>query len=111
MESDSVTSGPTAYVPPGAKIRPWSGLPLFHAAWLFALGIVATKLVWLRPGAVLASLAAMAVLCVVAATRAQRVSWLALAPFWILLGAWCAEIEPQPAPAPVLGALSDGLLR
>ena len=113
MESDSATPGPSAgaHAPPGAKIRPWSSLPLFHAAWLFALGIVAAKLVWLRPSVVLVALAMMAVFVRVAATRAQRVSWLALAPFWILLGAWCAEMEPQPAPAPVLGAMSDGLLR
>jgi len=30
---------------------------------------------------------------------------------WLLLGAWCAEMEPHPAPAPALAALSDGLLR
>ena len=34
-----------------------------------------------------------------------------LASLWLLLGAWCAEMEPQPAPAPALAALSDGLLR
>jgi len=39
------------------------------------------------------------------------VSWMALAPLWVLLGAWCAEMEPAPAPAPVLSALSDGLVR
>ena len=38
-------------------------------------------------------------------------AWIALATLWILLGAWCAEMEPQPAPAPVISALSDGLLR
>ncbi len=43
--------------------------------------------------------------------RAQRVVWIALAALWCLLGAWCAEMEPQPAPAPVVSALSDGLLR
>jgi competence protein ComEC len=32
-------------------------------------------------------------------------------PLWILLGVWCAEMEPQPAPAPVLTTFSDGLLR
>jgi competence protein ComEC len=36
---------------------------------------------------------------------------LPLAVLWLLLGAWCAEMEPQPAPAPALAALSDGLLR
>ncbi len=113
MESDSATSGPSAgaHFPSGATVRPWSSLPLFHAAWLFALGIVAARLTWLRPSVVLVALAMMAVLCAVAATRAQRASWLALAPFWILLGAWCAEMEPQPVPVPVLGAMSDGLLR
>jgi len=84
---------------------------MFHAAWLFALGIVAAKLLWLRPGVVLALLIPMAVLCVVAGLRAPRAGWLALASLWILLGAWCAEMEPQPAPAPVLGAFSDGLMR
>ena len=43
--------------------------------------------------------------------RAQRIAWLPLAVLWLLLGAWCAEMEPHPAPAPALAALSDGLLR
>ena len=34
-----------------------------------------------------------------------------MALLWLLLGAWCAEMEPQPAPAPALAGLSDGLLR
>ena len=99
-------SGPT---PAGA--RQWSDLPLFHAAWLFALGIVLARFVWLRPTFVLLSLVLMAAPCSLAAIRAQRAMWLALAPLWILLGAWCAEMEPQPSPPPVLSALSDGLLR
>jgi competence protein ComEC len=86
-------------------------LPLFHAAWLFALGIVLAKFEWLRPSYVLVSLFLIAILCAVTALRAQRMSWIALAPLWILLGAWCAEMEPQPAPAPVLNTLSNGLLR
>ena len=66
---------------------------------------------WLRPSLVLVALALVAVLCVVAALRAQRIAWLPLAVLWLLLGAWCAEMEPHPAPAPALAALSDGLLR
>src|SRR5579863_4235927 len=96
---------------PPTGLRRWGDLPLFHAAWLFALGIILARVVWLRPALVLLSLLSMAVLCGFAAVRAQRVSWMALGPLWILLGAWCAEMEPQPAPAPVLSALSDGLLR
>ena len=112
MQLHSATPGPTGGAPaPGHLSVRWSSLPLFHAAWLFALGIVVAKFVWLRPSIALLSLLLIVVLCGMAAVRAQRVSWAALAPLWILLGAWCAEMEPQPAPAPVLGKLSDGLLR
>ena len=36
-----------------------SAMPLFHAAWLFAVGVAATQAVWLRPGYVLVALADM----------------------------------------------------
>ena len=112
MQFRSATSGPTGGAPaPGDLSARGSRLPLFHAAWLFALGIVLARFVWLRPSIVLLSLLLIAVVCGVAAMRAQRVSWFALAPLWVLLGVWCVEMEPQPAPAPVLGHLSDGLLR
>ena len=86
-------------------------VPLFHAAWLFAVGIAVTKALWLLPSFVLVALALEAVLCCWAALRAQRIAWLPLAALWLLLGAWCAWMEPHPAPAPALAALSDGLLR
>ena len=113
MEPKSATPGPPAGAPSpfGVSARRWADLPLFHAAWLFALGIVVAKLVWLRPSIVLLGIGFMAILCSVAAVRAKRLSWLALVPLWVLLGAWCAEMEPQPAPAPVLTTMSDGLLR
>ena len=88
-----------------------SAVPLFHAAWLFALGIAATDGLWMRPPLVLVAMAPVVVLCGVAAFRAQRMVWLPLAVLWLLLGAWCAEMEPHPAPQPALSALSDGLLR
>jgi competence protein ComEC len=88
-----------------------SDSPLFHAAWLFALGILITQRVWLRPGLVLVAIALLAVLCFVALRQARRIVWLPLGCVWILLGAWCALVEPQPAPAPALAALSDGLAR
>jgi competence protein ComEC len=93
---------------PGPNSNP---VPLFHAAWLFALGIALTNWLWLRPSLVLVALALVAVLCGVAALRAQRIVWLPLAILWCLLGAWCALMEPQPAAAPILASLSDGLLR
>ncbi len=88
-----------------------TGVPLFHAAWLFAAGIIVASRLWLRPPLVLIALALVAALSSVAALRAHRIVWLPLAAMWLLLGAWCGEMEPRPAPAPELAALSDGLLR
>lgn len=93
-----------------AAARP-EAVPLFHAAWLFAIGIAATHWLWLRPALLLVALAAIAILCCAVALRAQRVLWIALATEWFLLGAWCALMEPQPTPAPQIAALSDGLMR
>jgi competence protein ComEC len=88
-----------------------SRIPLFHAAWMFAAGIALSRWVGLRPSVVLLSLTLAAVLCVLAALRAQRIVWMPMALLWCLLGAWCALMEPQPAAAPELSALSDGLIR
>jgi competence protein ComEC len=100
-----------------APVRRTHGLtavPLFHAAWLFAAGIVVASRVWVQPTWVLVALILVAALCGAAVSRnghAQRIAWLPLAVLWVLLGAWCGEMEPQPAIAPELAALSDGLLR
>jgi competence protein ComEC len=108
MQSDSATAGPYAGAHASTSL---SVVPLFHAAWLFALGITLTKAIWLRPSVLLIALLPVGVLCALAALRAQRLIWLPVGLLWCLLGAWCAEMEPQPAPAPGLRALSDGLLR
>ena len=86
-------------------------MPLFHAAWLFAAGIVIAHWLWLRPGFLLIALPLIAALCCVAALRAQRIAWMPLSVLWLSLGAWCALMQPQPSPAPALAALSDDLLR
>ncbi|HVU46196.1 MAG TPA: ComEC/Rec2 family competence protein [Terracidiphilus sp.] len=85
--------------------------PLFHAAWLFAGGIVIAHWFWLRPSLVLLAILLVAGLCGIAALRALRIAWLPLALLWVLLGAWCGLMEPQPAPSPVLATLADNLLR
>ena len=103
MQSDPPTSAQGAFG--------LSAVPLFHAAGLFAAGILAARCLWLRPSLVLIALAAIAILCCVAALRAQRIAWLPLAFLWLLLGTWCALMQPRPAPAPALAALSDDLLR
>ncbi len=86
-------------------------MPLFHAAWLFAAGIAASHWLSLRPSFELIALAFIFALCVLAAVRSPRIVWLPLTALWLLLGFWCAQMEPLPAPAPRLNALSDGLLR
>jgi competence protein ComEC len=103
MQLESLTSGK-----PRAGL---SAVPLFHAAWLFAVGIALTQWSWLRPSLVVVAIVLVAVLCGIAAVRAQRLVWLTQAVLWCLLGAWCALMEPHPAPAPELASLSDGLLR
>jgi competence protein ComEC len=108
MQHEPATSAQISTSPASAGL---SAVPLFHAAWLFAAGIAATQWLWLRPSLVLVALALLAALCGVAALRAQRIAWLPLTLMWLLLGAWCAWMEPHPAPAPQLAALSDGLLR
>jgi competence protein ComEC len=85
--------------------------PLFLATCHFAVGIAATKFLWMQTSLALVALALVAVLCALAAWRAQRILWVPLALLWLLLGAWCARMEPHPAPAPALAALSDNLLR
>ena len=42
-------------------VRAGVGVPLFHAAWLFALGIVIAHFVWLRPAYLLIALAPVAI--------------------------------------------------
>ena len=105
-------SGP---LPSGSPARnpscPTTVIPLFHAAWLFAIGIATTHWAWMRPSIALVALAPLALLCGVAALRAQRIAWFPLAALWWLLGAWCAEMAPQPTPSQSILVLSDGLLR
>ncbi len=86
-------------------------VPLIHAAWLFAAGIAVTHWQWMQPGMMMAALIPTAILCCVAALRAQKVLWLPLAALWCLLGAWCGLMEPRPAPALDVASRSDDLLR
>lgn len=86
-------------------------MPLFHAAWLFALGIALAHAVWLRPSWLLCALAPVAALWWLAMCRAERIAWTVMAALWMILGAWCGVMEPQPAQSPQLAAVSDGLLR
>jgi competence protein ComEC len=109
MHGKPSTSGQIAGAIP---FRLWIGsIPLFLAACLFAVGISFAHGYWLQPSWVLLAVVAALLLCCLAALRAPRTVWLPLALMWCLLGLWCAEMQPRPAPAPALASLSDGLLR
>jgi competence protein ComEC len=95
----------------GAVVARPDTVPLFHAAWLFAVGIAVAHWLWLRPSLVLAALVPVAMLCGFSAVRNQRIMWVPLAALWCLLGAWCGLMEPRPAPAAEVASLSDGLMR
>lgn len=103
MGSPSASSGLGA-----ARFR---AAPLFHAAWLFALGIFVAHCFWCPPATLIISLVLLFAFSGIALRHAPRLLLPPLVLAWILLGAWCAEMEPQPALAPQLLAYSDGLLR
>ena len=92
MEAESAISGPTS--------AGQNAMPLFHAAWQFAAGITLAHWLWLRPSLVLLAIALVALLAALAGLRSQRIAWLPLTTLWVLLGTWCALMQPQPAPAP-----------
>ncbi|MGA8042339.1 MAG: ComEC/Rec2 family competence protein [Terracidiphilus sp.] len=108
MPATKVTTAPSLA---GNTAAPAGAIPLFHAAWLFALGITAAHQTWLRPGYLLIAIVLIAFVCCLAAIRALRMAWVPVALLWCLLGAWCAEMQPQPAPSQDVLALSDNLLR
>src|SRR5271168_1982690 len=86
-------------------------IPLFYAASLFLAGIVIARFTYLRPSFLLAGLLPLAVVSFVAIAKAPRMTWLAIVCIWLTLGIWSAEMEPAPAPDPLITQLSDGLLR
>lgn len=86
-------------------------LPLFPAACLLAVGIVLTQWIDLPPSFVLLAVASLGAVSLLAGWRAQRAAWLPLALLWLLLGYWCARMEPQPAASPALMPYVNGLTR
>ena len=108
-----MADGPSSTAPPGdgSASTGLAHVPLFHAAWLFAAGILIAHWIRIPPSLALVTLIPVAAICAIAALRAQRIAWFPLALLWLLLGTWCAEIEPHPAPAAGVVTHSDGLMR
>jgi competence protein ComEC len=112
MHVERPTAGAFRSIPGTTEVSaPLTLIPLFHSAWLFAIGIMLAHFFWMRPGILLVAMVPAAALSCIAALRAQRVVWVSLAALMCLLGALCAEMEPHPAPATQIATLSDGLLR
>ena len=99
---------PTLATPPAAQPNP---IPLFHAAWLFAAGIVLAHGLWLRPSLVLIAISLVAALSILAAFRAPRIALAAGRRPPVVAWRRCSETQPHPALAQPLASLSDGLLR
>jgi competence protein ComEC len=93
------------------KIAGVYAAPFFHAAWLFALGILLAQWQWLRPGWLLIALALIFALTLLSVFRAPRLALPLAAILIFLLGAWSAELEPHPATSSQLALLSNGLIR
>ena len=81
MKADQIHRGPVEL---HLEQQPPIGVPLFHAAWLFAGGIVIAHYVWLRPAWLLLSLAPILILASLAAFRAQRLIWLPVGVLWCI---------------------------
>jgi competence protein ComEC len=83
---------------------------LYAAVWLsggIALGFYASLSYWTAPGALMAGVLALALLSLVAARKAPRVSLLPVACCWVLLGLLLSEIEPGPDPQTQLRLIAD----
>ncbi len=80
-----------------APRRAWMTAPALLAAVCFAAGDAATWLVWVPAGRLLAGLLLLIAAGAVAAWKAERVALPAAGVVCVLLGIWCAEVQPRPA--------------
>ena len=84
--------------------------PLLAAACWFALGVVLAR-EW-RPGVVLlGALVLLVGLVLVGLRRALRVTVVPLAAVWVVVGFWCAQVQPGPPSQHALIGYADGLSR
>ncbi|TCK71782.1 competence protein ComEC [Acidipila rosea] len=89
------------------KTAAFSRAPMLAAACCFAMGIALARQHWVTPAALLLALAAMAALTLWARRYALRVALLPLGCLFLLLGALCCEVAPQPDPQQALALLAN----
>jgi competence protein ComEC len=85
--------------------------PSLFAAVCFAAGILVAHLAWFQPGLLLLALLAAFAIAAIALAKAPRMTWMATALVYILLGAFCAEIAPAVDPQQQLALLADNTQR
>lgn len=84
---------PTPPASPPPKILP---APALLIAVTFACGDAFSQWRWIQPGALLVALALLLVTSVLAAWRAPRLAFPSASLLCLLLGAFCAEVQPRP---------------
>jgi competence protein ComEC len=87
--------------------------PVLAAAASFAVGIALTRIgpQWTRPSWLLAAMvAASLALSAISLRHSLRLAMLPVCTLWLVAGIWSAQIEPYPAPSPLLHD-ADGLSR
>ncbi len=87
--------------------------PLLAAAVWFAAGIAAAR-IWQPVVLLLVAIAALGVLAIAGLRWSLRISMVPVAALWMVLGWWCAEVQPghsTPARQVELARYADGLSR
>ncbi|SEG48130.1 competence protein ComEC [Bryocella elongata] len=85
-------------------------VPMFAAAVAFAVGDALARR-WHTPAMLLAETASLLLLAMLALRFSLRLALLPALGFWIAVGCWCAQLEPQNTPQTSLAPYADGLSR
>jgi competence protein ComEC len=94
---------PATHPLPGATFS----APALFTAIFFALGIAGSQVFWAQPGLLLAALLACFALVAVAAWSAPRIAPAAAAVLLLLLGLFCAEVQPRSPAATPLSRIAE----
>jgi competence protein ComEC len=90
-----VTSAPAKAAHANAKTLPTLAAPGLFMAACFVCGDVVAQRLWLQPAHLLVALALLFIVAKIAASRATRAAPLAAAALCVLLGFFCAEVQPR----------------
>jgi competence protein ComEC len=95
--------------PAGTRRRVWLTAPALVAAVCFAAGDAATWAVWLPTGRLLSGLVLLLAIGAVAVWRAERFALVAASSVCILLGMFCAEVQPRAASETPLSRIAEAI--